>query len=151
MHIKKFTLLSCLIFLSTSSLFAEDLQKYSFLEGCWKSEMNGSVVYESWGNQDGNIMLGSSKSIAGGKLESFEFLSIVSKDGNVLYMPYVNGRNTVSFLSIRATGSEAEFSNPNHDFPKTIRYKRDSDVLQVELLGDGDPVQYQMNATDCPR
>src|SRR5688572_27772802 len=95
-----------------------NLEKLSFLEGCWKGEDKGSVVYESWGNSDGNVMLGASKTVSGGRLESFEFLSVVVKDQKILYMPYINGTNTVSFSLVQSGDATAEFSNPTHDFPK---------------------------------
>ena len=141
-----------LIFLSSTLLAGNqnpDFEKLSFLEGCWKGDMGGQVVYESWGNQDGNLMLGVSKTISGEKIEGFEFLSIVIKDTKIHYMPYVNGVNKVSFPLIVANANEAQFSNPNHDFPKSIKYKRQGSSLSVELSGGEQTVQYELKSISC--
>jgi hypothetical protein len=141
-----------LIFLSCSSIAADqqaEFQKLSFLEGCWKGETDGKVVYETWGNQDGNLMLGGSKTISKGKAQFFEFLSIVIKDGSIRYVPYVNGINTVSFPLVSSRELEAEFSNPQHDFPKSIKYVRNGSSLRITLSGDGKTEEYQLKSVSC--
>ena len=153
MPMKKYLWLPIVLIFLTSVLSAAnqdaELEKLSFLEGCWKGEMGGQVVYESWGNQDGNLMLGVSKTISGGKIEAFEFLSIVVKDAKIRYMPYVNGVNRVSFPLIVASATDAKFANPEHDFPKSIQYKRKGSNLSVALSGDGQMIEYELKFISC--
>jgi hypothetical protein len=153
MPMRNYFLISVLFIFLLSSSFAADqkaeFQKLSFLEGCWKGETDGEVVYETWGNQDGNLMLGGSKTISKGKAQFFEFLSIVIKDGKIHYVPYVNGINTISFPLVSSGESEAEFSNPQHDFPKSIKYVRNGRSLQITLSGDGKIEEYVLNSISC--
>jgi hypothetical protein len=139
-----------LILLFSSSAFAnEGLKQLSFLEGCWKGVIEDSVVYESWGNGDGQMMLGTSKTVSKGAIESFEFLSILSSEGEIRYVPYVNGKKSVSFPMSRNDGTMVEFSNPSHDFPKVIRYETGKDKLSIRLTGDGPNIEYALNRTSC--
>ena len=153
MPMKKCSWLPVVFVFLSSVLFAanqnDDLEKLSFLEGCWKGEMGGQMVYESWGNQDGNLMLGVSKTVSSNKIEGFEFLSLVIKDARIHYVPYVNGVNTVSFPLSFVTSTGAEFSNQEHDFPKSIEYKRNGATLSVTLSGEGQTLAYELNSIPC--
>jgi hypothetical protein len=139
------------VLLFATTLNANDrtnFAKLGFLQGCWKGEAEGAIVYENWGNQDGNLMLGASKTILKGQPDSFEFLSLV--DGKeITYVPYVNGKSSVSFPAKHVSATSAEFSNPNHDFPKSIRYEREDDYLKISLSGDGPTIEYQLKSVSC--
>jgi hypothetical protein len=153
MPMSRYFMLSVLLISLSSVSFSVDqqaeFQNLSFLEGCWKGEANGQLIYETWGNQDGNFMLGGSKTISGGKTKFFEFLSIVMKDGKIHYVPYVNGINTVSFPLIASGKSDAQFSNPEHDFPQSIKYVRDGSSLRITLSGGDKTEAYVMNSIRC--
>jgi hypothetical protein len=140
------------ILLFATTLNASDstnFAKLGFLQGCWKGEAGGAIVYENWGNPDGNLMLGASKTISKGQPDSFEFLSLVAGEDKITYVPYVNGKSSVSFPAKHVTATSAEFSNPNHDFPKSIRYERENDKLNISLSGDGPAIEYQLKSVSC--
>jgi hypothetical protein len=139
-----------LLFLIASPLLAnDDFKQVGFLEGCWKGSMEGSTVYESWGNADGKMMLGTSKTVSKGAIESFEFLSIVPVEGKLQYVPYVNGTKSVSFAVGESSAKVAQFSNPSHDFPKVIRYELNGNKLTVRLSGDGPNISYELDRISC--
>ena len=137
------------LFFTSSAIANEELKQLSFLEGCWKGSIDGSTVYESWGNSDGQMMLGASKTVSKGSIETFEFLSILPLEGKIQYVPYVNGKKSVSFQLGQSNGSLAEFSNSAHDFPKNIRYERQGSELTIRLSGDGQDMTYTLNQVNC--
>src|SRR3989338_7760363 len=99
---RKYALLSVAILFIMNSSMAESinkntLEKLSFLTGCWKGNVEGALVLESWGQEEGNMMLGTSKTIVENKVVSFEFLKISVENNEVIYTPYVEGEKNVSF------------------------------------------------------
>ncbi len=153
MFMKRFLLFLSILFLISSNLHAEDpgsrFRQLSFLEGCWKGDWSGSNVYETWGNQDGSIMLGVSKTVSNGQVESFEFLHLGINGNDIRYTPYVNGSKSVFFLLTSLTPASAAFSNPDHDFPQLIKYERRGDQLHIMLSGEGKPQGYTLKSVSC--
>lgn len=138
------------ILIFTSTAFAnEDWKQISFLQGCWKGTTGNSTVHENWGNSDGQMMVGASKTVSEGSIESFEFLAILPIEGKIHYVPYVNGTKSVSFALTQSSPTGAEFSNPAHDFPKMIRYELQGSRLMIRLTGDGPNIAYSLYRVSC--
>ena len=70
----------------------------------------------------------------------FEFLRIERAAGNVDYVAQRSGRPPTRFRLTESSATNADFANPEHDFPQRIRYTREGDLLRAELFG-GNPVR----------
>lgn len=76
-------------------------------------------------------MLAVSRTIVGGRLTEFEFLRIVERDGRLVYVAQPNGRPPTEFAMTRLDSTSVTFENPEHDFPKMIRYNARADGALV--------------------
>lgn len=106
---------------------AASLADLGWLSGSWKQEANGKVIEEHWTTPAGGSMLGMSRTIKNGKTVAFEFLRIEQRDGTLLYIAQPQGAPPTEFRLLSANDNELVFANPQHDFPKRIRYRRNPD------------------------
>jgi hypothetical protein len=116
----RFTFLALVAFLSGGA--AADLQQLSFLSGCWAA----AGVEEVWLKPEGGSMMGLSRTVKGGKTVFTEFLYIsTNADGGIVLNVQLKlaGKST-QFTLAEATDGSAMFSNPQHDYPQRIIYRR---------------------------
>ncbi len=111
-------------------------REFSFLEGVWKVE--GKENYEAWSKTKKGLS-GIGYRIRDGKKIITENLAIVSRNGNLFYeatVPDQNEGKTVSFRFNAKKEHVYSFENPDHDFPRVIRYRKLNNArLFVEVLG----------------
>ena len=108
-----------------SACAAADLQQLSFLAGCWA----GGGTEEVWLKPHGGSIMGMSRTVKGGKTVFTEFLHISTGAGGALVLNVqlkLAGQSTQFALS-EVTDSRATFSNPKHDYPQRIIYRREPD------------------------
>ena len=101
------------------------IEKLGFLAGCWA----GSGVEEMWTRPAGGTMLGISRTIKGGKTVFTEFLQVSSGAGDTLVLNVqlrLAGKST-QFRATDLKGDAVTFSNPEHDYPQRISYRREPD------------------------
>ncbi len=104
-----------------------------WLAGCWQGEGRTAGSTEAW--TDGRIgrMLGVGQTLRGSR-SSFEFMQIATQaDGRLVYVAQPGGRPPVSFTATVVEPDRIVFSNPAHDAPKTIAYRRDGERLFAYL------------------
>ena len=78
-------------------------------------------------------MMGMSRTIAGEKTVSTEYMQITEQAGAVVMNVQTRlGQGLTPFKVTELTERGAVFSNPNHDFPQRIIYRRNG---EVGLLG----------------
>jgi hypothetical protein len=108
-----------------------------WLSGCWSSDNGKQQVDECWMRPAGQSMLGSSRTVAGGKTVLTEHIQIREKDGQLAYIVTIGmGAKPVVFKQIKSTDGEVIFENPEHDFPQRIIYRRESpDKLFARIEG----------------
>lgn len=104
----------------------------AWIAGAWSSE-GSSTTQERWLEPAGGAMLGTSRTIAGGRMVAFEFLRIVERDGSLVYVAQPGGNPPTAFVLTALDGQVATFENPEHDYPKLIRYTRTGDALVAEI------------------
>ena len=113
----------------------EDL---GWIAGCWerKDAAKQLRIVEQWMAPEGGAMLGMSRTVKGGKMTGYEFLRIVNDAGTIKYIsrPSENTSDT-EFAISSTTSNEVIFSNPQHDFPQRIIYRRDGDKLNARIEG----------------
>jgi ketosteroid isomerase-like protein len=62
-------------------------------------------------------------------------LAIEATEAGLRYNAFPAGRTEVAFPLVAVESDQAEFANPEHDAPKTIRYRRSGDVLEARVDG----------------
>lgn len=113
-----------------------DVGRLGWMSGCWERRTPTTVVEEQWMAPRGGAMLGMSRTTAAGTTREFEFLRIERVNGVVTYLAQPGGAPVTPFAAIALSDSMVTFSNPSHDFPQRIIYRRpalgDSLVARIE-------------------
>jgi len=110
---------------------ADDL---AWMTGEWTAEHDGSWTEERWSSAQGGMLLGTSRTVAGGKVREFEFLRVQpDKDGALAYIAQPGGATPTTFRLAQHDAASATFENPAHDFPQRIRYVRDGTALTATI------------------
>lgn len=125
-----------LVFVARSSE-AQDLsvQRAGWLAGCWEMTAPGRVTNESWMAPKGGLMMGMSRTVVRDSAREFEHLRIETRAGKAAYVAHPSGQAETAFPATTATDTLLVFSNPAHDFPQQISYRRvnkDSLVARIE-------------------
>ena len=121
---------------------AGPLAPLAFFEGAWRSEADGTTVEEHWNAPRAGSMLGTGRVIVGERTVFFEFLRVEATGAGIAYTAVPRGGAATSFRLESASGTEAVFVNPDHDFPSRIVYRRAADgalVTRVEGVEQGRP------------
>jgi hypothetical protein len=134
-----------LVLISANSSVAQK-KEFGRLIGTWK--LKGENVFETWTlADDGKSLNAVSKRINGTQSSTPEETKLVFKKNSFYYIPDVTGeQGPVDFkiTSFDENGFVAE--NPNHDFPKLIRYKfvtKDGkEFIEAAIEGDGKVIPY---------
>jgi hypothetical protein len=106
-----------------------DLSSLSWLEGRFfvSGKSTGGKqrdMEEHWGPAGGGAMLGTARTVADGRMTSFEYLRIVERNGSLVYVAQPGGGAATEFVLTELTATRALFENPRHDYPKRIVYER---------------------------
>ncbi|MDX1501238.1 MAG: DUF6265 family protein, partial [Thermoanaerobaculia bacterium] len=112
----------------------------AWMAGCWEGQGGGGANRECWTAPGGGLMLGVSR-VVGEAGTQFEFLRIASVDGGLALLASPGGKPPVAFRLVESADGLAVFSNPDHDFPQRIGYRREGDEMRarVEAVGpDGE-------------
>jgi len=133
--------LSLLVFVvagpNLSAQSRESLSDLAWQAGGWQGTMGKAQIEEHRIQPAGGTMLGVSKTVAGGRTVSFEFLRIESRPDGPVYVAQPQGRPPVEFKLTQRSENRAVFENLQHDNPKIIRYSKESDgSLRAEIEGD---------------
>jgi hypothetical protein len=116
------------------------LDRVRWLAGCWEQRQGDRVTIEMWMAPAGGMMLGGSRSVAGGVTHSYEQLRLEARAGRLAYVALPSGQREATFTSTAVTDSGFTVENPAHDFPQRIIYRRrgvDSLAARVEGPGSG--------------
>jgi hypothetical protein len=114
---------------------ASSLDRLGWLSGCWELRAGTRTTMEMWMAPAGGLMIGGSRTVAGGAAQAFEHLRIQARGDTLVYTALPSGQAPADFRSTSVSGSEVVFENQAHDFPQLIRYRRvgaDSLVARVE-------------------
>jgi len=112
------------------------IKDVAWLEGTWVSASGQRTVEERWTPPAGGVMFAVSRTLAGDRLAEFEYLRIVERGGGLYYVAQPNGQPPTEFAATQVGPSSVRFENPQHDFPKMIRYeKRPDGTLQAAISG----------------
>jgi hypothetical protein len=113
------------------------IAQVAWMEGTWVGKDGGITVEERWTPPAGGSMLAVSRTVKDGRLVAFEFLRIEERAGGLVYVAQPGGKPPTDFALTTISGTSATFENPDHDFPKVIRYTRRPDGSLEARVGDG--------------
>src|SRR5262245_21426345 len=113
------------------------LADLAWMAGHWASEVNGVRTEELWLAPAGGLMLAVNRTTrAAGKAE-FEYLRIEQRKDALVYVASPGGRGATEFALADVGEDFVSFENPEHDFPKVIRYELTKDgALHARVSGD---------------
>jgi len=131
-----------------------------WLYGCWAGLVNKRDFREQWMPLRGNTMLGIGSTVLEDKLTSFEYLRIEARGDGVYYVALPSGKTEDAFKLVSIVNDEKEgasiytFSNPAHEFPQRIVYRRGTEgwlyaTIEGKVNGQDRQVTYPMRRIDC--
>lgn len=133
---------------------APALGNLAFMAGCWNGDAGrGRVIVEFWTAPTVNVMLGTTRYLAGDRTMSWEFTLIEADSGRITMTPHPRGQTPTPFRLARLAADTAVFENPAHDFPQRIIYRRAADTLVARIEADtprARGVEWQMARAACP-
>ena len=113
-----------------------DVDRLHWIAGCWERRTATTVIEEQWMVPRGGAMLGMSRTTTSGTMREFEFLRIARVEGVTTYLAQPGGAPVTPFAATALSDTMVTFSNPAHDFPQRIIYRRpalgDSLVARIE-------------------
>ena len=114
------------------------IDRLGWMAGCWEQKSATRSTVEMWMGPAGGLMLGASRTVAGGALRESEQLSLRQDGEVVVYHAAPSGQTPTAFRSTIASDTLLVVENPQHDFPTKISYRRvtaDSVVALVQGPG----------------
>ena len=111
-----------------------------WIAGDWQTDPAGRAVSEEhWTRPAGGSMIGMSRTLVGDRTVSWESLRLEERGEFVYYVASPKGRcPATDFKLTRLSGQEAIFENPQHDFPKRIIYRKNSDGGLTAIVDGGE-------------
>lgn len=96
-----------------------------WLAGGWVGKRSsGSSIEERWSPPLGGAMLATSRTVnTSGKMVAFEYLRIVERDGELVYIAQPGGAKATEFVATELSPTRVVFENPRHNYPKRIVYE----------------------------
>jgi Domain of unknown function (DUF6265) len=116
------------------------LKELGFMAGCWRGASGGgAIIDEYYTPPTENLMLGVSRYTKGGRVTTYEFTTIsVQGDSDLVLTPRPEGQPPADFHLAKLESGAAVWSNPKHDFPQTISYRKlGNDSLLARIEGPG--------------
>lgn len=131
----------------------------SWLYGCWGGTVNQRTFREQWMPLRGDMLIGMSHTVFQDKVQNYEYLRIEARPDGVYYVALPSGQKEAAFKLTAAVATDDgattfTFSNPEHDFPQLIHYRRGTEgwlyaTIEGKLKGEDRKVIYPMRRIDC--
>jgi hypothetical protein len=117
---------------------AGTIAQMAWLAGTWSGSVGAGTVEERWTPAAGGSMISVGRTLRNGGMPAFEFICIVERNGGLVYSAMPNGRQPATdFAMTKIDATSVTFENPEHDFPKMIRYSlRPDGMLEAIVSGD---------------
>jgi hypothetical protein len=114
------------------------LHDLAWLAGDWQFIAGTRCVEEHWTTPSNNMLVGTSRTVEGGRTVAFEFLRIEARPDGVYSVAQPGGRPPVDFKLSTDPGPELVFVNPGHaDHLKRIVYRRQGeDGVAARIEGE---------------
>ena len=130
------------------------IDSLAWLAGCWSTTAGGRQIEEHWMKPAGGTMFGMSRTVAGGRTVTSEFLELRQDGEGVVYVAHPEGQKRTTFQWVSGDRRSARFENPAHDFPQIITYTLQPDgslLARIEGVVNGSPraVDFAMRRGGC--
>lgn len=126
------------------------LDKIGWVLGYWEMVSPEGKVTESWIRTNDSVYSGIGKyTDTAGQTLTTEEISIVLRDGALLYIPQVSDQNNgqpVTFKEVSFSDTMVVFENKSHDFPQRIVYvKQGAGKMLAYIEGEmnGEPAKME--------
>ncbi len=107
-----------------------------WIVGCWESPDESAT--EVWVIEPDGTLIGFGVALDQGKVRFYEVLKIESNENGVLfYTAHPIGQAAASFRASKETSSSVVFTNPAHDYPQEISYRREGNMLYASTSALG--------------
>jgi hypothetical protein len=138
------TLIITMIFLMHSMAGCAQ-QNFKWLLGTWK--LKDKPVYEEWRTDTGGDLKGLSFKVNGSDTVVLERINLTFRSGKYHYIPEVaENAAPVDFTFTSFDEDSFIAENPQHDFPKLIRYtivrKDEQEFIEASIEGNGKVISY---------
>ena len=109
-----------------------------WLIGCWEVSRGTRSVRERWRVAPDGSLAGEGRTTRDGRVVNSETVTITARGDTLLYTASPSGQAVTTFAAAAATDTSVTFTNPAHDFPTRISYRRAGDFgLFAEIAGPG--------------
>jgi len=109
-----------------------------WLIGCWTTTRNGSTIEEQWTATADGSLAGRGRTRRDGQVVGSEVVQITGQGNALRYTADPSGQAVATFTASASTDSSITFTNPAHDFPTRIAYRRAGPFgLHAEIAGPG--------------
>ena len=116
---------------------AANVSLLAWLSGDWEIRNGDAYTEEHWTKPRGGTMIGMGRVIARDKTLYFEHLRIETRPDGIYYVAQPRGQAPTDFKAIELDATHGVFANPEHDFPKRIIYRKNSDgSVTARVEGD---------------
>lgn len=126
------------------------LEQINWVLGYWEMVSPEGKVTESWVRTNDSVYSGIGKyTDTAGQTLTTEEISIVLRNGELLYIPEVSGQNNglpVIFKEASFSDTMIVFENKNHDFPQRIVYVKQGEgkmLAYIEGEMNGEPAKME--------
>ena len=116
---------------------AESDEPLAWLAGEWCGKDENQDIEETWLAPHASEMIGMSRTLAGGRMISFEYMRIMDLEGTVTLIPQPGGDAPTNFKRTDGGADWIRFENKQHDYPQRIEYRRVGEGLHAEIGGPG--------------
>ncbi len=138
-HLIPVLAMTTLLLVAMRRPFENKMDVFLWLIGTWTLKNDQGTVMETWRPMNDSSYEGEStlykKTLETVQLEKMQ---LVYRGGNYYYIPVASGQNDGQPVRFRVTGFDKKSftaENPEHDFPKRIRYtlvKKDSLLARID-------------------
>ena len=143
---------------SESPAASGPLAPLAWLSGCWRGSVNQRDFREHWLPLRGDLLIGAGHTVNAGRTQDYEFVRIEPRGDGIHYVAMPSGQKESAFRlgEPKTDGADTifTFTNPAHDFPQTIVYRRATGgwlYVHVEgkLGGEERRIIYPFRRVDC--
>ena len=132
------------------------IDRVAWLAGCWAAQDAEPGSVEHWLAPAAGTMFGVSRTVRGGRLALFEFMTIrTASDGQLVFVAQPGGSPPTEFPAKSLGTTEVTFENSSHDFPNRVTYRLTgpgSMLGRIEGTLDGvaRAIDFRFERTPCP-
>lgn len=121
----------------------ETVDRFSWMNGYWEMKEKDGIVTEQWKRVNDSLMEGKSDFVKGDSVIPFETIRMFRSGNDFYYEAKAAGQNNEQPVAFKLTSfSDTAFvaENPQHDFPRRIRYTLINED-SIHAFIDGGPQQ----------